>query len=190
MGLQDRFMRLDMTRVGLRSWGLEEYSTIAEEIDEELVRRGGTTDLGDLVNTLVARFNLRELSIRVFVNLPMFVLEGNTIRRRTSADPHDTVPPVIDTADGYLLGPDALAWRVEVTSDTLRGSGRQMPAAIAAWLGVMPGRRRSLSAAGGTVSVTWPEASATGPRLGSIRFLVEKGRGRRRRIAPIGGWTA
>jgi hypothetical protein len=170
----ERFMRVDMTRIGLRSWGLEEYSSIAEEIDQELDRRGGTADLGDLVATLVARFNLREASIRFYVNAPMFVLEGDTIRRRTSADAHDPVPPVTDTAGCYLLGPDALTWRVEVSTDTLRGSGRQMPAPIAAWLGVMPGSRRSLTADGVAVGVTWPETSAAGPALGSIRFLVER----------------
>jgi hypothetical protein len=48
-----------------------------------------------------------------------------------------------------------------------------LPAAIAAWLGVTPGGRRSLAAAGGLVGVTWPETSALGPSLGSIRSLVE-----------------
>ncbi len=174
----ERFMRVDMTRVGLRSWGLEEYSSIAEEIDQELDRRGGTAAIGDLIATLVTRFNLREASIRFYINAPMFVLEGDTIRRRTSADAHDPVPPVTDTAGCYLLGADALSWRVEVTTDMLRGSGRQMPAPIAAWLGVMPGCRRSLTADGGAVGVTWPETSANGPALGSIRFLVERVEGR------------
>lgn len=173
-----RFMRVDMTRFGLRSWGLEEYSSIAEEIEKELEGRGGRADLGELIATLVARFNLRESSIRFYVNAPMFVLDGNTIRRRTSADAHDPVSPVTNTAGCYLLGSDVLAWRVEVTTDTLRGSGRQMPPAIAAWLGVTPGGRRSLTADGGTVGVTWPETSATGPALGSIRFLVEGVEGR------------
>ncbi len=170
----ERFMRVGMTRVGLRSWGLEEYSSIAEEIDRELERRGGTADLGDLIVTLVTRFNLREASIKVYLNAPMFVLEGDTIRRRTSADGQDPVPPVTETASCYLLGVDALSWRIEVTTDTIRGSGRQMPAAIAAWLGVMPGGRRSLTADDAVVSITWPETSATGPALGSIRFLVER----------------
>lgn len=170
----ERFMRVDMTSVGLRSWGLEEYSSIAEEIDQELERRGGTANLGELIATLVSQFNLREASIRFYVNAPMFVLEDDTIRRRTSADAHDPVPPVTDTPSCYLRGANALSWRVEVTTDTLRGSGRQMPAPIATWLGVMPGGRRSLTADGGTVSVTWPETSAIGPALGSIRFLVER----------------
>ncbi len=169
-----RFMRVDMTRVGLRSWGLEEYLSIVEEIDRELDRRGGTADLGDLIGTLVARFDLREKSIRSLCNAAMFVLEGATLRRRTSADTPHPVPPITETAGCHLLGPDTLAWRVEVTPDTLRGSGRSMPAPIAVWLGVAVGGQRSLTADGGAVRVTWPETSATGPGLGSIRLLVER----------------
>lgn len=174
----ERFMRVDMARIGLRSWGMEEYSSIAEEIEQELEHRGGTADVGDLVATLVARFNLREPSVRSYLNAPMFVLEGDTVRRRTSADPHAPVPCVTETAGCYLLGPDVLAWRLDVNADTIRGSGRQLPAAIAAWLGVEPGARRSLAAKGGAVSVTWPETSMFGPALGSIRFLVERAEAR------------
>jgi hypothetical protein len=174
----ERFTRVDKTRVGLRSWELEEYSTIAEEMGQEIDRLGGTANLGSLIAALVGRFHLREASIRVYVNAPMFVLEGDTIRRRTNTDAHDAVAAVTDTAGCYPLGPDALAWRLDVSTDTLRGSGRLMPAAIAAWLGVMPGGRRSLTADGGTVGVTWPETSPTGPSIGSIRFLVERAEGR------------
>jgi hypothetical protein len=169
----ERFMRVDMNRVGLRSWGLDEYSSIAEAMDEELDRRGGTADVNDLVAAVVDRFNLREASVRSYLTAPMFVLEGDTIRRRTSADAHEPVPPVVETAACYLIGPDALAWRVEISADMHRGSGRQLPAPIAAWLGVMPGGRRSLAAEGGTVNITWPETSSSGPALGSIRFLIE-----------------
>lgn len=170
----DRFMRVDMTRFGLPEWGMEEYSTIAEEIDQEIERRGGVADINDLVSTLIDRFNLREQSIRLYVTAPMFVIEAGTIRRRTEADPHEPVPPVIDTAGCYLLGLDTLAWRIEVNADTLRGSGRPMPAAIAAWLGVLPGCRRILNAEGGAVTISWPATSAIGSSLGSIRFLVER----------------
>jgi hypothetical protein len=168
-----RVMRVDMNRVGLRSWGLEEYSTIAEEIDQELDLRGGTADVDDLVATLVARFSLREASVRLYVYAPMFILEGNIIRRRTDADPPIKFPPITELAGCYIVGPDILTWRIEVTNDTLRGSGRLMPASIAAWLGITPGNRRSLSAKGGSVGVTWPATAAHGASLGSIRLLIE-----------------
>jgi hypothetical protein len=168
-----RFMRVDMTRVGLRAWGLEEYSTIAEEIDQEIERRGGTADFNELVSTLISRFGLKEGSIRFFANAPMFVIANGIIRRRTASDPQDPVRPVTSTTGCYLLAPEVLGWRIEVSVDSLRGSGRQMPASIAAWLGVQPGGRRVLTAGGGTVTITWPETSATGSALGSIRALVE-----------------
>jgi hypothetical protein len=164
-----RLMRVDMNRIGLRSWGLEEYSSIAEQMDQELERRGGCADLNDLIETLIERFNIRENSIRFFVNAPMFILEGNTLRRRTDADPYDPIAPVTETAGCYLLGADSLSWRVDITADTLRGSGRAIPAPIAAWLGVMPGGRRAFSVGGRLVAVSWPETSAAGPAIGSKR---------------------
>ena len=170
----ERVMRVDMTRVGLRSWGMEEYSGIADEIDQELERRGGAADVEDLIATLVERFGLRESSIKSYLGVPMFVLEGTTVRRRTGTDPFPAVAPVTETVGCYLLGPDILSWRIEVNADTLRGSGRLMPAPIASWLGVTPGSQRLLAADGGTVRITWPIASMTGPTLGSIRFLAER----------------
>jgi len=170
----ERMMRVDMTRIGLRSWGMEEYSGIAEEIDQELQLRGGTSDVGDLIATLVERFGLSESSIKSYLSVPMFVLQGKMVRRRTSTDPFSAVAPVTDTTGCYLLGRDALSWRIEVNADTLRGSGRVMPVSIAGWLGVTPGNQRVLAAEDGTVRITWPMTSASGPSLGSIRFLADK----------------
>jgi len=170
----ERVMRVDMTRVGLRSWGMEEYSGIADEIDQELERRGGSADVGDLIATLVERFALREVSVKSYLCVPMFVLEGNTVRRRTGTDPFPGVAPVTETAGCYLHGGETLSWRIEVNADTLRGSGRSLPASIASWLGVTPGSQRLLAADGDTVRITWPIASTTGPLLGSIRFLAER----------------
>jgi hypothetical protein len=157
---------------------LEEYSTIAEGIDQELDRRGGTADIRDLTDTLVAKFDLRKASVKFYLNAPMFVIEGDTVRRRRSTDAHAPVPPIADTAGCYLVGPDALAWRVEASGDMILGSGRPLPAAVAGWLGVTPGGRRSLNADGGRVGVTWPESSANGPCLGSVRSLLVRAGGR------------
>ena len=43
------------------AWGLEEYSGIAEEIGQEIDRRGGSAAIEDLVATLVRQFSLRDL---------------------------------------------------------------------------------------------------------------------------------
>lgn len=170
----ERVMRVDMTRFGLRSWGLEEYSGIADEIDQELERRGGAAEVEDLITTLVERFGLRESSIKAYLSVPMFVLEGTTVRRRMETDPFPAVGAVTETPGCYLLAPDIISWRIEVSVDTLRGSGRLMPAPIANWLGMTPGSQRVLAADGSKVRVTWPIASLTGPTLGSTRFLADR----------------
>ena len=169
-----RLMRVDMTRVGLRVWGMEEYSTIAEEIGQEIDRQGGRANLSNLVAALIERFGIRENSIRFYTTAPMFVLEGDILRRRTSIDPLPFCTPVTETTSCYLLDEDALSWRIEVTGDTLRGSGRLFPAPMANWLGVTPGEQRLMRANAKTVKISWPETSASGPTLGSIRFLTEK----------------
>lgn len=169
-----RLMRVDQSRFALRTWGLEEYTGIADEIAEEIDRCGGTARLNELVTTLVERFGLKEASVRYYATAPMFVIAGGEIRRRTQNDPLPTVRPVTETAACYLLAPDTLSWRVEVNAETLRGSGRPMPAPVANWLGVSPGGQRVFSAGGVAVRVTWPMAAPAGPSLGSIRPLAER----------------
>ncbi len=170
----DRVVRAGVSRVGLRAWRLAEYSTTADEIGRELDGRGGAALLDEVVAAVTARFDLREASVRLSATTPLFVLDGPTLRRRTPADPPPVVPLVTAAAGCYLLGPDVLAWRVEVTADILRGSGRQLPAAVAGWLGLAPGGRRTLTTAGGPVGMSWPAASVTGPSAGSLRAVAER----------------
>lgn len=170
----ERFMRVDMNRIGLRSWGLEEYSSIAEQIAQEIERQGGIANLTDIISSLGERFSIRESSIRFFVNAPMFILRGDRLRLRTPADPFAPVGPVTEVAGCYLIAPDVLVWRMDVTGDTIRGSGRVMPPQVAAWVGVSPGGRRSFAGPGVPVAFSWPETSSAGPTLGSVRSLVER----------------
>lgn len=129
--------------------------------------------MGQLISTLTERFNMKESSVKFYVTAPRFVLDGGILRLRTSADPRPPVRPITESPACYLLGPDTLSWRMDVTADTLRGSGRPLPAAIAGWLGVVPGGKCVLKAAGGTVRISWLETSTAGPALGSVRFLAE-----------------
>lgn len=171
-----RFSRVDMDRVALRAWGLEEYSGIAEEIGQEIDRRGGNADVEDLVATLVRQFSLREQSVRAFLSVPMFVVDGRTIRRRAETDSFEPPPPITDVPACYVLSPDSLTWRIEVNSDLLRGSGRPMPSSLAAWLGVSPGGKRVFSGEVAHLTVSWPPTSVTGPSMGSIRPFLESAR--------------
>jgi hypothetical protein len=170
----ERFMRVDKDRVALRSWGLEEYSGIADEIGQEIDRRGGAADVDDLVATLVRQFSVREQSVRAYLMAPMFIVEGTTVRRRAADEPYIAKSNFTDVPQCYRVGRDSITWRIEVNSDLLRGSGRPLPEAIGAWLNVLPGGRRELDCDGTMVNVTWPESSVMGPSLGSIRMALER----------------
>jgi hypothetical protein len=72
----------------------------------------------------------------------------------------------------YLI--DGLwTFRVEVTDDTLRGSGRPLNARVAAVIGCQPGERRTFRTLRDEVVVSWPIGSASGPNLGSLKPDVD-----------------
>jgi hypothetical protein len=56
-----------------------------------------------------------------------------------------------------------------VHAHVLRGSGQPIHPAVAAALGVSPGRRRTFTSAHGQVAVIWRLSSTNGPSIGSIR---------------------
>jgi len=65
-----------------------------------------------------------------------------------------------------------------VDKDVQRGSGRSLPVAVAAFVGVVPGKRRqfrTIQTQGGentNVVITWAIDSTVGPTLGSTRALA------------------
>jgi hypothetical protein len=63
--------------------------------------------------------------------------------------------------------------RVEITDDTLRGSGRPLNAGIAAVVGCQPGERRVFRTLRDEIVVSWPAGSASGPNLGSLKPDVD-----------------
>ena len=157
----------------LREWpGYVEYSGIAEEIAEEIERQGGAATPQHLIATLAERHGVKPGSVSQYLSAPMFAKtrDGRFIRLRrddeafrVSADPN--VCPALYKIDGFWT------LRVEVTTETLRGSGRLLNPAVAVVVGCQPGERcvfQSLRDAMKVVS--WPPGSATGrPNIGSLK---------------------
>ena len=162
-------MRIDRHRVALRRWGLEEYSGIAEEMGQAIDRAGGRIETEALVQQIMTQFDSREQSVRMYLNAPMFVVEGHLIRRRKTEDGFHIESSLTDVADCYLVASHRLNFRIRITADILRGSGFHIPEAIANWLGVVPGTRQYLQFRSNRVLVSWPITALAGPTLGSIR---------------------
>lgn len=166
----DRFVRTDRSRMGLRRWGIEEYTSIVDEIEEEIGRCGGEAGVNDLVRTLTKQFDLRSSSVASYTTVPRFVVVNGRIHVRRADEPFVPTRTLFDEAHAFLLDEHRCSYRVRVDGDVLRGSGRPLPHGVGAWLGVLPGTRREFRLRNNEILlVSWPESALLGPALGSLR---------------------
>ena len=173
-----RFMRTDLTRVGLRRWGLEEYTGIVDEIGEELDARGGEVPIADVVATVAQRFQLRAASVESYCGVPRFVACDGRLRRRRPDEPYMPRRTIVEEPGCYVLDEHRCTFGVRIDKEILRGSGRPLPQGLGAWLGILPGSRRVFRVENADgVLVSWPDSALMGPSLGSIRGPVLDGGG-------------
>jgi len=168
----DRLVRVGRSDWGLRSWNLEEYTGITDEIAQRIHAAGGRARLDDMSEELVRQFGVKRGSVRVYAEAPMFVLEGGWVRFRGDEEPFETGDHVASCRGAYSPAADLVSISILVDSETLRGSGRVFSAGVAAALGVAPGQPRTFIWDAGELTVTWPKSAAFGPSLGSARGLA------------------
>jgi len=168
LGEDPRVVRVSRREWGLIEWGLEEYSGITEEIVERIERGGGRARLAAVVRE-VAEFGVRESSVRMYSEAPMFVIEGDWIRLRSDEERVRADDPFVEARRSYHLGATSIAFLVDVDSDVLRGSGGPLPRGTSVALGVQPGDKVTFTGENGDVVVSWPLTSTMGPSIGSLR---------------------
>lgn len=169
----ERFIRTDRVRVGLRDWGLEEYTGIADEIEQAIDESGGEAALEEVISIVADRFGLRVASVESYACVPRFVIEGSRIRRRRPDEQFVPTRTIVDEPGCYVLDEDRCVLRLRVEKEMLRGSGRLLPQGLGSWLGVLPGAKRQFHVDDSTnVLVSWPDSALFGPSLGSIRRQV------------------
>lgn len=167
-----RMCRVTRTAIGLRAWGGEEYTTLVDLMSTALEEHGPTT-ISALIEDLVRRFRVNPTSVLAYSTAPLFVVENGTIRLRRPEEPYllrlapEQVPGL------YRDGDNLLIWNVAADHDIMRGSGRALPAEVAAFLGVTAGARLLLSNAVRDVPISWLETSHMGPNVGSLKALAE-----------------
>jgi hypothetical protein len=169
-----RFMRVSKRAFGLREWGLEEYSGIAEEIAQRIERAGGAVEIESLVSELVQTFGVAASSVRMYAEAPRFVLSNGMVRFRMD---DEKLPPDARVHAVFGLFPETARHRVHlvvaVDDDVERGSGMGIRPAVANALGLKPGERLYFDDGGaGRLLVSWPDSAACGPSLGSTRALA------------------
>jgi hypothetical protein len=166
-----RVVKVNRTEWALRSWEMEEYTTIADEIRQRIDEGGGSASIPALVRELTDRFRVAENSVRAYMDAPMFVKEGDLVRLRRPDEPFLVQQTIASVRGAYRRDPDGMAYVMPVDGDVLRGSGRGVPPAVAAYLGVLPGQPRTFATPQGEVLVSWP-ITTLGPAIGSVRDLA------------------
>ncbi len=177
-GARDRFfgdprlMRINRSQWALRSWDLEEYTGITDEIAQRIEAGGGRADLQTLVDEITRQFDVRAGSVKVYAEAPMFVVDGGSVRLRRDDEPFPISGHVSGCRGAFVSSIDQVSVVLPVDKDTTRGSGRGCAPAVADLLGVSPGRPRTWRWAEGELVVTWPRTAAFGPSIGSTRALA------------------
>src|SRR5699024_8275171 len=70
-----RAVRVSKSEIGLPEWGHNEYTSLADEMLEELEREGGRMPLDRMVERLVDQFGVSPNSVRMYAGRPLFLLD-------------------------------------------------------------------------------------------------------------------
>lgn len=170
-----RVQRVNRTEVGLRSWGLPEYTSVAELMLKVVADRGGSMPVTELAAHLERVYDVKPGTVYAYTAAPAFVVQDGSIRARGRSEQYEVDADPTAVAGLILVDEDKFSYDVRVDREVLRGSGRPAPEALAGLLGMQPGRSLHFTARDadrtttGSVVVGWSRTSHMGPYLGSIR---------------------
>lgn len=136
-----RICRATRANVALRSWGRQEYTSIADLMCRRL--QTGAMPLNSLAAELHRDFEISVESVHGFSRAPAFVVRAGQIMLRPADQPYVPAAPPGRVSGLFSIGTDVLVWRLQVGPDLFRGSGRAMPLQIAMFLALSPGRPSS-----------------------------------------------
>jgi hypothetical protein len=157
--------RRGVKHYGLIEWGGEEYTSISDEMCQEIERRGGSIDLEELARALSRRFGVSPASVRMYAAGAQFSLSS---AGRVAVAVAEAVPATkpLGLTRGCFRLPAGWAFRRAVDHDVLRGSGSAIPLGFAKELGLAPGSSLRLKMPFGSLNCSWPSHMA---HIGSLR---------------------
>ncbi len=167
-----RFKRTGVHHFGLAGWDHDEYTTISDEVAQEIARQGGEATVEHLVEYVSTTYGAAPVSVRAFAHSHRFVPTAHgTIRERIEGETTvaTTSRPIAFTRS-IFRGSTGWVLRLRVTDQTLRGSGTPIPPALARKIQVLPGERRVFTSEYGEVVVAWPSIV---PTVSTVRGAVE-----------------
>ncbi|WP_055478292.1 sigma factor-like helix-turn-helix DNA-binding protein [Sphaerimonospora mesophila] len=168
----DRIVRVGPNSYGLPEWNLETYEGIREEIVQRIERGGGRAWLSDVVEELVEQFAVSPASVRAYASRREFARRDGwiTLANGDANTGHTSrkLPTPRETRRCFFLKEQ---WwlRVDITRDTLRGSGFPVPLGVMSLFQVAEGTERTFGAAGQDIRISW---TGLQPHFGSVRHLV------------------
>jgi hypothetical protein len=175
LGNSERFVRASSVTWGLVEWGMPRFESTFDSICREIDQGGGRRLVAEVLKTIVGRDGVKEGTVRAYLKAPRFVLEGEYVRFRRDDEPFLIEQRLKDVEGAYAWSDSKLSWSFELNEDSLRGSGRLLPMAIAEALGVAPTVLRLFDAGDGvTLRVNWPDSGWQGANLGSHREAAER----------------
>lgn len=166
-----RFTRATRLTWAVRQWGIAEYTGLFSEIATRInTARGRRVSTRALVDEITAAFpDVTESSVRSYFSAPAFVVEKGTVRRRRKADGWPPTAPLNTVRGAYRSGDNEIRVELPVTADMLRGSGQVLTPAVAAALGIHPGKQRAFVGTPVDITVVWLLSSLNGAGVGSLR---------------------
>jgi hypothetical protein len=169
MQADSRVLRRGLKRYGLEEWGGEEYTTVTDEMIQEIDRSGGRVDLDELAEGLSRRFGVSPSSVRMYSQGAQFHVDGDGgVSVAPPGDAPATKP--LPLTRGCFRLPAGWSFRRIVDHDVLRGSGSAIPLGFAKELGLQPGDSLRLETPFGLLTCSWPSHMA---HVGSLRAAAE-----------------
>ena len=169
-----------VVRASKTTWGFEEwvddvYEGIPAEIRQRINEDGGSTRLSRLLDEIPRLFDVRETSVRAYLETPAFRVEHGWVSEANGYS--DPVGTLDDVADGTTESGDRF-WTFEVESRFLKGySLPGVPPEVSIALGASFGERSTASvrhpAGCSEVSVIWRTTSMHGPEIGRLSPALE-----------------
>jgi len=168
----ERFLRVDRNKYGLRRWGGEEYLGIREMIVREVEKSGGEASVNSIVNDLTQRYGVSESSVRAYAGGPGFERTQRGWIRVAQEQPEGYQPRKdVSLTRRCFRSRDGRWWhRIDVNAEHLRGSTSPLPTGFAAHLGMAPGGQLTTSTPSGDVVISWHNQ----PTMGSIRNILQE----------------
>lgn len=167
--IDPRFKKVGPETWSLAEWGLGSYQGIRQEI-LNVVDGQGSASLAKLMEELPVQFDISPASVRTYATTWPLQTVGDLVTR--ASKPMAPTRP-LHRSRGVFFVDNLLTLRVRVTSEHLRGSGFQVPSALAGAVGLTQGGSEVSfpDNFGGTFTMRW---NALQPLASSIRTqLVE-----------------